>query len=118
MRDEVTAVTIYALDETEYVVTARPMVRRLLKYVDEEIEAHGVLTQDEYGSDVFMVSDFAPLDVAEEGSGKEGDWEEDDGLVEEEDWEDEEEPEEGSEEDWDKGDGDDAGPGWKGRRRR
>jgi|GEM_PF-648419 len=123
MRDEVTAVTIYALDETEYVVSARPMVKRLMKYMDEEIEAHGYVTQDEYGSEVLVVADFAPLDVAEGEAEKAEDWEEDDGgLDETEDWEegDEEGAEDEGEEGWEgKDDDDGAGGGrWKARRRR
>ena len=63
MRDEVTAVTIYAQDEAEYLVNARPMVKRLMKFMDEEIEAHGMLGVDEYGNEVFVVAEFAPIDV-------------------------------------------------------
>jgi hypothetical protein len=89
MRDEVTAVTIYAQDEAEYLVNARPMVKRLMKFMDEEIEAHGMLGVDEYGNEVFVVAEFAPIDV-ETDEDSEGEWDdeedgtaEDDGDVEE-----------------------------------
>jgi hypothetical protein len=126
MRDEVTAVTIYALDETEYVVSARPMVKRLMKYMDDEIEAHGYVTQDEYGSEVFVVADFAPLDVAEDDAEKAEDWEEDDEVLDEtEDWEEgdeeggaEDQGEEGWESKDDDADGGAGGGRWKARRRR
>ena len=88
MRDEVTAVTLFALDETEFVVNARYMVKRLMKYMDEEVEAHGFISTDEYGSEVFIVSDFTPVEAGEEeGDEDEGEWVEDADL-DAEDWED------------------------------
>lgn len=125
MRDEVTAVTIYALDETEYVVNAKSMVKRLMKFMDEEVEAHGYMAQDEYGNEVFMVSEFAPVDVTEDGAEKGEGWDdEDEGIEEGEDWDDDEEDAEEGEDadgsgDWEgKDDDDGGGDGWKARRRR
>ncbi len=118
MRDEVTAVTIFALDESEYVVTAKGMVRRLMKYADEEIEARGYLSQDEYGNEVFVVVEFAPVDAeddAEGGGEKDEDWDDDELLDDDEDeWPDEVDlDEEDEDQDWDE---DDAGMTWKHRR--
>ncbi|HSH75470.1 MAG TPA: hypothetical protein VLA09_07305 [Longimicrobiales bacterium] len=53
--------TIYAHDEKEYVVNARSMVKKLLKHADEEVEVQGYLTEDEYGDEVLLVSDFTVL---------------------------------------------------------
>jgi hypothetical protein len=118
MRDEVTAVTIYAQDESEFVVNARAMVKRLVKFMDEEIEAHGMLGVDEYGNEVFMVADFAPVDVEADEDG-EVEWdEEEDSLLD-----DDAEGEEGGTGDETDGWGDDSvrrrrGPGgWKRRPR-
>ena len=62
INEEVTAVTVYAHDETEYVVNARYMVKKLMKHMDEEIEGTGFVSEDEYGSEVFIMSDFTVLD--------------------------------------------------------
>ena len=122
MRDEVTAVTIYTQDDQEYTVTARSMVKRLLKHMDEEIEAHGTVTPDEYGNDVFIMTDFTPLESSEEE--EEDDWDDledideedaDSGSdLEEEDWDEAED--EGNDDAW-SSDRDERG-GWrKGRTR-
>ena len=84
MRDEVTAVTIYAQDEAEYLVNARSMVKRLTKLMDEEIEAHGMLGVDEYGNEVFVVADFAPIDVETDEDGG-GEWDDEEDVIAEDD---------------------------------
>ncbi|MBN2450474.1 MAG: hypothetical protein JXR77_08790 [Lentisphaeria bacterium] len=105
VRDEVTAVTIYAHDETEYVVTERHMVKRLMKYMDEEVEATGSLSEDEYGNEAFIVSDFSPVGEGnDEDEDEDEEWEDED-----EEWEDEDE--DGAWEDEDEG-------GWKRVKRR
>lgn len=107
MRDEVVAVTLYGHDDSEYIVNNRAMVRRLMKHMDEEVEAHGVLTEDEYGNEVLEATDFTPVEVDADDEGDE------DELAEEDlddapldDWDDEEgEDSEGEEEDEGYGDG-------------
>jgi len=108
MRDEVVAVTIYAQDDAEYIVNNRAMVRRLMKFMDEEVEAHGVLTEDDYGNDVLVVSEFVPIEVdAGEAEEEEEDEELEAGEAEDEDWEEDDEDvgdeEESEDEDWEEG---------------
>ncbi|NLF16953.1 MAG: hypothetical protein GX595_06810 [Lentisphaerae bacterium] len=97
MRDEVVAVTLYSHDENEYLVTDRAMVQRLMKYMDEEVEAHGVLTEDDYGNEVLEATDFTPV---------EADSDDDDEAPEIEDLSEDEDLEDEEDEDWDEEDED------------
>lgn len=99
MRDDVVAVTLYSHDESEYLVTDRAMVQRLMKHMDQEVEAHGSLSEDEYGNEVLEATDFTPIEPdSDEDEVADLDEEVDDDEDEEEDWdeddlEDEDEPE-------------------------
>lgn len=96
VRDEVTAVTVYAHDETEYVVNAKYMVKRLMKHMDEEVQATGVLSEDEYGNDVFIMSDFTV--VEEDKDASYGAADDDDVEDEDEEWDEGDEWEDSDEE--------------------
>lgn len=127
MRDEVVAVTLYGHDDAEYIVNNRAMVKRLMKFMDEEVEAHGTLSEDDYGNDVLEVVDFAAVEVDEDDEDEEDgeefveaeeevpaeDWD-DDGNSDVEEEEDTEQSE-GDDKDWDEGEG---GEGGQRRRRR
>lgn len=118
--DQVSEVTIYTKNEEEYVVNARNSVKQLMKHFDEEIEATGYLTEDEYGEEVLIVADFKAIgrsdadvdededeDDWEDENEDEEDWEEDE---DEEDWEDDDEDED--EEDWEE-DSEEGSKDWK-----
>jgi len=57
-RNQEGAVAIRTADGRQFVVTARPAVRKLLRHVGEEVEATGVLTEGEHGARVFVLEDF------------------------------------------------------------
>jgi len=84
--DNVTAVLIGDGDGSDYAVTARPALRKLLRHLDDVVEVTGVLSEDEYGNPVFDPEEvrspgsYSPDDEDddEEEEEEEEDWEEDD----------------------------------------
>jgi hypothetical protein len=108
--DEVTAITLYAHNEEEYLVSEKQMVKRLLKHFDEEVEATGFISEDEYGEEVFIVSDFQPVTSDDD---EDDDWDDDD-FDEDDDDEDEDDD---WDDDWDDDEDEDEeeedGRGWK-----
>ena len=71
--DEVVAVAICAADEHDYVVRAEPVVKLLLRHLDELVEATGTVVDDPgTGQATFELAQFSPVgiqDVAQEGWG-------------------------------------------------
>ena len=82
--DNVCTVSITGAGKTEYIVTTKATVKKLLKHVDEEIEATGTVKEGEFGELVFALEDFKVVGAEDDGTGEDSDEEEE----EDEDWDD------------------------------
>ena len=73
--DDVVAVAICTVDDSTYVVKARPAVRKLLRHIDELIEATGHVEGEEDSDEtVFVLEDFETVDDRIEEDEDAEDW--------------------------------------------
>ena len=80
--DNVCTVSITGSGKAEYIVTTKATVKKLLKHVDEEIEATGTVKEGEFGELVFTLEDFKVVGADGDGDDDGGDDDDD------EDWDD------------------------------